>query len=165
MDRWKPKHFAAMIALGMFGAVTITAGGAPVHAADEPALVVDTSPTDERVDLAGADAAALDWLAEQIQMSIEPTNMAQGIMPDYSCMNSPYDCPANTKCPWLAPGGAICSVTSCGTGSCPICPAIFPAVIVKSWCAYGCMKGKEMVGGAFMIQTRFRWLGPVCIPA
>jgi hypothetical protein len=111
------------------------------------------------------DATVLAWIENEIQMSIDSTDTPQGIIPDFTCIEPPHDCPANTRCPWLAPGGTLCSVTSCGLGSCPICPGIFPGLIVKSWCAYGCMKGKDMVGGAFMINSRFGWLGPVCIPA
>lgn len=134
-------------------------------AVDESAELVDPPVGAYIIDPDEPGAIIPASLMNEIQMSIDPTDALQGILPDDRCVEKPFECPYRTKCQWLAFGGAWCTVTSCGTGSCPICPGMFPGVFVQSWCAYGCMKGTKMVGGAFMIQTRFRWIGPVCIPA
>lgn len=165
-----------LVAIGMLTSVGSVITASPTDAA--PATDEQQICTADRVQLSSAEAleysnldseeqaaAVLAWMENEMQMSLEPALESQGIVPDYSCMDPPYKCPATTKCPWLAFGGASCNVTSCGTGSCPICPSIFPGLIVISWCAYGCMRGAKVVGGAFMIQSRFGWLGPVCIPA
>jgi hypothetical protein len=94
----------------------------------------------------------------------DPSLISTGFYPDFTCIQEPYACPVYTKCPWLAPGGATCTVTSCGKGSCPICPAIFGNLLFQGWCAYGCMKGDKVVGGAFMMHTVGKVIGPICIP-
>jgi len=139
--------------------------GDTAQAAEEPAPLTDVVSESSLIESEDLDAAFLAWMENEMQMSIDLTEASQGITPDFTCIEPPHNCPAKTKCQWLAFGGAWCTVTSCGLGSCPICPGIFPGLVVKSWCAYGCMKGKNMVGGAFMINSRFGWLGPVCIPA
>ena len=110
------------------------------------------------------DAVALNWLENEMQMSIDPTDEPQAFFPDFSCIEPPYNCPANVKCPELA-AGTLCIVTACGTGACPTCPNFFGNAVIMSWCAYGCMKGKDVVGGAYGFWVRgFGWKGPVCFP-
>ncbi len=165
MQKFGRMHVFVVGILALFLSLSIATMGDTAIATAEPVQSLDVPPPDGNfIDLEEVDADILAWMANETQMSIDPSDALQGIKPDFTCMDPPHDCPAKTQCQWLAFGGALCTVTSCGLGSCPICPSIFPNVIVKSWCAYGCMKGKTMVGGAFMIQTRFRWIGPFCIP-
>lgn len=52
---------------------------------------------------------------------------------------------------------------NCDKGSCPLCPEHLQNLVIKGWCAYGYMKGSEMTGGAFILQTRFKLQGdPYC---
>lgn len=116
-------------------------------------------------ELEKTEAAALDWLQNELQMSIESSIAPQGFVPDFTCMEPPYNCPANVKCPLSGAGNAICVVTSCGTGACSTCPNFFGNSVILSWCAYGCMKGKDVVGGAYGFWVRFLgWRGPMCFP-
>lgn len=116
----------------------------------------DNIPPDE------PDGAMLNWLENEMQMSIDPRNEPQAIIPDFTCMDPPHNCPANVKSEFLP--GAVCVVTSCGLGACPSCPSFIPNLAIKAWCAYGCMKGSKVVGGCFGFWTRIgnRWLGPYC---
>lgn len=111
------------------------------------------------------ETAALEWLQNELQMSIDSSIAPQVFVPDFTCMEPPYNCPANVKCPLSGAGNAICVVTSCGTGACSTCPNFFGNSVILSWCAYGCMKGKDVVGGAYGFWVRFLgWRGPMCFP-
>lgn len=153
-------HIFSVGSLGLVGSMVIASVGATAPATTEaaPSLRADV------IDLEQLDSTVLSSMTNELQMSIDPADGQLAILPDDRCVEQPFGCPYRTQCPWLVYGGAWCFVTSCGTGACPICPAIFPNLIVKSWCAYGCMRGTEYVGGAFLIQSRFGWHGPVCIP-
>ncbi len=83
------------------------------------------------------ETAALDWLQNELQMSIDSSIAPQGFVPDFTCMEPPYNCPANVKCPLSGAGNALCIVTSCGTGACRTCPNFFGNSVILSWCAYG----------------------------
>lgn len=108
------------------------------------------------------DAVVVNLFEDELQMSIEPSNESQGVTPDFACMDPPYNCPANVKSEFI---GARCVVTHCGTGACPSCPSIIPGLAIKSWCSYGCIRDKKVVGGCFGFWSRIgnRWLGPFCI--
>lgn len=129
----------------------------------EPAEFVEpTLAFGANLDQSEAEAAALDWLQNELQMSIDPDVEPQGDNPDYSCMNPPYYCSSTEKC-FLKGKVSTCAVTSCNTGECSACPIKNPGVIIASWCAYSCMAGKDVVGGAFKLRTSWgTWLGPVC---
>ena len=143
---------------------TATASMCDTTAAAESAENVDPFPGAYIMRPDEPDAAALNWLENEMQMSFDPSCESQGIIPDFTCMDPPHNCPANVKCPDLA-GGALCVVTSCGKGECPTCPKLFPGIIT-AWCAYGCMKGSKVVGGAYGFWVRFLgWRGPVCFSA
>jgi hypothetical protein len=132
------------------------------EAAVESTEKVDPFAGTEFIDPDEPEVAALKWLENEMQMPIDPSNEPQAFFPDFSCIEPPHNCPANVKCPDLA-RGALCIVTSCGTGACPTCPNFFGNAVIMSWCAYGCMKGKDVVGGAFGFWLRFSgWKGPVC---
>jgi len=109
------------------------------------------------------DAAALNWLENEMRMSIDPSYEPLGITPDFTCMDPPHNCPANVKSEFVP--GAVCVVNACGLGACPTCPSFIPGLAIKAWCAYGCMKGSKVVGGCFGFWTRIgnRWLGPYCL--
>lgn len=101
--------------------------------------------------------AALVW-----SQSVEASVFSPGIVPKNECIEPPNNCPFTTMCPDI-PGR--CFVTNCGKGSCPFCPEYLQNLVIKGWCAYGCMKGSEMTGGAFILQTKFPIVGdPYCFP-
>ena len=102
---------------------------------------------------------ALAWVD-----TLDAETLAQSIRPDFSCPEEPYLCEWNARCDWLLPKGTFCVVSGCGLGSCPICPVLFSNLIVDSWCSYGCLHNGQVIGGAFTLKTRFRDLGPICIP-
>jgi hypothetical protein len=91
--------------------------------------------------------AALAW-----SQSIDPSTLPTGIYPKNECIDPPRNCPFTIKCPNV-PGN--CYVTDCGKGSCSTCPEFLQSLLIKGWCAYGCMKGTEVTGGAFILQTTF----------
>jgi len=123
-----------------------------------------TIETPEFVNVDETEAAALDWLQNALQMSIDLSGEPQGDKPDYSCMNPPYYCSSTETCPLSGGKKSICALTSCGIGECSACPIKNSGVIIASWCAYSCMAGKDVVGGAFKLRTSWgSWLGPVCL--
>lgn len=94
--------------------------------------------------------------------SVDPSVFAGGVLHKVECNDPPHSCTLETFCPYLVPGGARCFVTECGTGACPYCP-IFGDQVVESWCSYGCMRGSDVVGGAFKVRLKY-WgeRGPIC---
>lgn len=99
------------------------------------------------------------WLASMDESS----PMGDSVVPKFECMNKPYECPYHAQCSF---GGVStsCNVTQCGEGKCGMCPDAVSKLLIKGWCAYGCMRGTEMVGGAFILKTRFGSdNGPWCI--
>ncbi len=118
---------------------------------------LDEATTSQLVDSAAPDAinAALAWA-----QSVDVSTLSQGIYPKNECIEPPNNCPFTTTCPDI-PGR--CFVTQCGKGSCPYCPEYLQNLVIKGWCAYGCMKGSDVTGGAFILQTKFPLLGkPYC---
>lgn len=118
---------------------------------------LDATTAAQLLDAAAPEAikAALAW-----SQAVEESVFTPGIYPKNECIEPPNNCPFRTTCPNI-PGN--CYVTNCGKGSCPLCPEYLQNLVVEGWCAYGCMKGSEMTGGAFILQTRFKLLGdPHC---
>jgi hypothetical protein len=141
--------------------VTCNVNKAAIEMEEGSDWTLDTSISEPRL----TETAALDWLQNELQMSIDPSSEPQGFVPDFTCIDPPYNCPANVKCPLNGGGNAICVVTSCGQGTCSACPIKSPGWVITSWCAYGCMKGKDVVGGAYGFWVRFLgWRGPLCFP-
>jgi hypothetical protein len=80
----------------------------------------------------------------------------------FECIEPPNNCPAMTKC--VDYPGANCIVIDCGRGKCPgYCPEFISDLISTGWCSYACMKGTEVVAGAFILQIRWGHTGPMCI--
>lgn len=98
--------------------------------------------------------------ADALRKSVDPSLFSAGIYPKYECIDPPLNCPPTTKCPEF---GGSCSVTECSTSKCPYCPDLFENLVIEGWCSYGCMKGAEMVGGAFILQTRWGSMPTKCI--
>lgn len=120
---------------------------------------LDSTAASQLIDSVAPDAinAALAW-----SQSIDPSALPTGIYPKTECIEPPHDCPYTMRCTNV-PG--ICTVTQCGEGSCPMCPGYAGNVVIKGWCAYGCMKGTEVTGGGFILQTRFPIpIPPICFP-
>lgn len=84
----------------------------------------------------------------------EAAPMEGGIYPKYECTQPPYECPATKQCVFPS-GSSVCHVTNCGEGKCPVCPDFISKPFIQGWCSYGCMRGTEMVGGAFILRTPF----------
>ncbi|AUX24705.1 hypothetical protein SOCEGT47_052440 [Sorangium cellulosum] len=54
---------------------------------------------------------------------------------------------------------AICGLNDCGDGRCTICPewfGPFANIVMKGWCSYVCMVGREAVGSAGTVISAFR---------
>jgi hypothetical protein len=120
---------------------------------------LDATTAAQLLDAAAPEAikAALAW-----SQTVEESVFTPGIYPKNECVAPPRNCPFTTTCPDI-PG--MCFVTGCGKGSCPLCPEYLQNLVVKGWCAYGCMQGSEMTGGAFILQTQFKLQGdPYCFP-
>lgn len=159
---WTPEELAAFDAIQNadpieIAKITDTAAFAAVTTSNlvaaqgvDPATL-DATTASQLVDSVAPDGinAALAWA-----QSVDPSLFSAGIYPKYECGDPPNNCPYTTKCSQHP--GWVCSVTNCGQGSCPNCPEFFQNLVVKGWCAYGCMKGTEIVGGAFILQTK--WL-------
>jgi len=111
---------------------------------------LDATTAAQLIDSVAPDAitAALAW-----SQSVEESVFTPGIITKNECVAPPSNCPWTTKCGDIAPG--TCFVTNCGKGSCKFCPEHLQNLVVEGWCAYGCMKGSEMTGGAFILKTRF----------
>lgn len=89
-------------------------------------------------------------------------NEPAGVPLKMACVESPYWCEQNTRCEFL--GGGSCVVTDCGLGECSICPTFFSRFRpIKAWCSYGCVKGNKVIGGAFILHTAVKKLGPFCV--
>lgn len=109
------------------------------------------------------DAAAPDAIGVAVAwvQSADPALFpASAIYPKYECIDPPNECPPTTKCPQF---GGVCSVIDCNQGGCPGCPDFVKNLISKGWCSYACLKGPEVVGGAFILQTVFGPTRPFCI--
>ncbi len=166
---WTPEDLAAFDAIQRadpdeVAKVTGTAAFAAVTASNlvaaqmvDPATL-DATSASKLVGSVAPDAitAALVWA-----QSVDPSAFSAGIYPKYECIEPPNSCPARIKCPELK---GSCSVTQCGKGSCPFCPELFQNLIISGWCAYGCMNGAEMVGGAFTLQTQWGPGQTFCFP-
>ncbi|MEP7122181.1 MAG: hypothetical protein ABJE95_14775 [Byssovorax sp.] len=165
---WTPEQLAAFDAIQHadpieIAKVTDTAAFAAVTTSNLVAMqqvdpaTLDAAMASQLVDSAAPDGinAALAWA-----QSVDPSLFSAGINPKYECIDPPHNCPPNTKCPQF---GGICSVTECSTGSCPYCPELFENLVIDGWCSYGCMKGAEIVGGAFILQTKWGSTPPQCI--
>lgn len=121
-------------------------------------------PTDEG--LPGENSGLDDDAARASLASLdESIPLGDKIFPDFSCMKEPRNCKDKELCDFGAPTKDVCIVTQCGEGKCGLCPGGFSKLVVDGWCAYGCMRGTQMVGGAFVLKTRFGDNGPHCIPA
>jgi hypothetical protein len=119
---------------------------------------LDAASTASLFDAAAPDAisAAVAW-AQLADPALFP---ASSVSPKFECMEPPNECPHATKCPEF---GGACLVIDCNQGSCPGCPDFVKNLISKGWCSYACMKGTEIVGGAFILQTVFGPTRPFCI--
>jgi hypothetical protein len=167
---WTPEELAAFDAIqnadpNEVAKVTGTAAFAAVSASNliatqmvDPAAL-DAASASQLVDSVAPAAidAALTWA-----QSVDLSAITPGYSPKYECGDPPNNCPYTTKCVEFP--GWVCSVTGCGQGSCPDCPEFLQNLIIKGWCAYGCMKGTEITGGAFILQTQWAPNGPFCFP-
>lgn len=81
----------------------------------------------------------------------------------FECIEPPNNCPAMTKC--VDYPGANCIVIDCGRGKCPgYCPKFISDLVSQGWCSYACMKGSEVVAGAFILQILWgHTTDPICI--
>jgi hypothetical protein len=163
MAKFKRMHVAAVFKGALCASIMLPMQTNAVFAAEEPVPLVEANAEGDSVEAEDTDAAVLAWMENEMQMSIDLTGEPQGYTPDFSCLKPPYNCSANVDCSKELGGSALCVVTSCAMGECPACPIKNPGVLIKSWCAYGCMNGSEVVGGAFTLLTSWgKWLGPVC---
>ena len=154
LQKADPVEIALVTDTAAFAAVT-TNNLISAQMADLSTL--DATTAAQLIDSVAPDAinAALAW-----SQSIDPSTLPTGIYPKEECTNPPHDCAYTMRCPNV-PG--ICTVTQCGEGSCPMCPGFSENVLIKGWCAYGCMKGTEVTGGGFILQTRFALpIPPIC---
>lgn len=112
---------------------------------------VDAATVDQLID----QCAPMAWSdAQNWFMMTDPSVIPTSIYPDFECPKEPYACPFRTECPY--DGKPVpCLITQCGTGQCPWCPWDLGNIIIKSWCAYGCMQGTKLVAGAYILNTRF----------
>jgi hypothetical protein len=150
-----PDEVARITGTAAFAAVTASnlvavqmVDPATLDAASASQLVASVAPD--------AISAALGWA-----QSIDPSVFTAGIYPQFECIEPPHNCPLKAQCPELK---AICSVTQCGNGGCATCPELFQNLVISGWCAYGCMRGSEMVGGAFALQTEWGAGQTFCFP-
>ncbi len=118
------------------------------------AQIVDPSTLDattaaQLIDSVAPDAinAALAW-----SQTVEESVFTPRIYPKNECIQPPNNCPFTSTCPNVS---GTCYVTDCGKGSCPLCPELFQNLVIEGWCAYGCMKGSEVTGGGFILQTKW----------
>jgi hypothetical protein len=166
---WTPEELAADDAIqhadqAQIALLTATAA----YAAVDTASLVDAQGVDpSTLDAASAsqlvDASAPDGIAAALAwaQSVDPSLFPASYYPKFECIYPPTSCPHTIKCPDFS---GICVVTDCGSGSCPSCPA-FSNLIIKSWCAYGCVSTTgDNVGGAFILNTFFGPDGPHCFP-
>lgn len=166
---WTPEERAADDAIqhadqAQVALLTATAA----YAAAETASLVDAQGVDpSTLDAASVsqlvDASAPDGIAAALAwaQSVDPSLLPASYYPKFECIDPPTSCPHTVKCPNL-PG--VCVVTDCASGSCPSCPA-FSNVIIKSWCAYGCVSTTgDNIGGAYILNTFFGPDGPHCFP-
>lgn len=144
---------------------------AAVYGASALEALVDNQVSDpSTLDPAAIEALAAQFAPQAIEQAeqwatgidLSSVPVEGGAYPKYECGDEPHKCPYNTSCPFGG-DGAICVVTQCGTGKCPWCP-FGGNLVFKAWCAYACMRGKEVVGGAFILRTIFNnYNGPWCI--
>jgi hypothetical protein len=128
--------------------------------------VMDTINADPTA--ASADPESLNGFAEQalaralVESPPVGVSTPDGFFAKYECINTPWQCPHMTRCP----GASACVVTNCGVGKCPNCPEGWGNLVIKNWCAYGCMNGSQVTGGAFILHTApFNIeMGPYCTP-
>lgn len=125
--------------------------------------IVDPSTLDATTAAQLVDAAAPEAIKTALAWSqaVESSVFSPGIIPKNECIESPNNCPFMTTCSNV-PG--TCFVTQCGKGSCPTCPELFQNIVIEGWCAYGCMKGSEVTGGGFILQTRWGSSDARCFP-
>ncbi len=129
------------------------------EAAVESTEIVDSFPGASIIDPDDPEAAALNWLENEMQMSIDPSGEPQGYTAGWSCTRPPFNCPTYQSC-----YGSVCKINECGEGKCSFCPVNPPFRIVKSWCTYTCMKGPNVVGSAFGFRLAADlWWGPTCL--
>lgn len=163
MQTFTRRHLVALVVLTLFCSLALAAMGDTAEAAGESAQVDDAPTRGTFVDDQDLDAAALAWMADAMQMSIDPTDALKGIKPDWSCGRAPYNCKSTEFCPYDG-GFSLCRVTACGEGKCSWCPVNPPFRIVKSWCSYACMKESTIVGGAWAFRLAGDlWWGPTCL--
>ncbi|WP_257448788.1 hypothetical protein [Archangium lipolyticum] len=86
------------------------------------------------------------------------------IIPEFQCMER--GCPDTVQC-----GAARCFVTHCGRGSCTNCGGLIPVpdsfknLVIKEWCAYGCMSASKPMGSAYGFIPAVggkAFVGPIC---
>lgn len=141
------------------------------YAASATSALVESQVSDPQT----IDAATLAALAEQYApAAIEQATQwfssggqseipaSEGVVVKFECESDPYTCPRKVECGTGAET-LRCYVSQCGTGKCPYCP-FGGNLVFKAWCAYGCMRNNQVVGGAFMLRTIFNnFNGPWCI--
>lgn len=149
-----PVEIARVTNMASFAAVS-TSNFAGAQVGDPSTL--DAATASQLIDSVAPDAinAALAWA-----QSADPSVFSALYSPKFECGDEPNNCPYVTKCKDFP--GWVCSVTDCGQGTCPTCPEFLQSLLVKGWCAYGCMKGTEVTGGAFILQTKWAPNGPFC---
>jgi hypothetical protein len=109
--------------------------------ADPTAATADPEALQARVD----QAFALALTEEPQRGNMTP----DAIYSKYECIEPPWHCPSQTRCP-----GSICVPTNCGSGKCPGCPSGgWGNLVIKNWCVYGCMRGAQEAGTAIIVHT------------
>ncbi|QRN99415.1 hypothetical protein JRI60_10515 [Archangium violaceum] len=92
------------------------------------------------------------------------TGNGDKIIPEFECMQR--GCPDTVQC-----GAARCFVTHCGKGSCTNCGGLIPVpdsfknLVIKEWCAYGCMSASKSIGSAYGFVPAVggkTFVGPIC---
>ena len=154
LQKADPIEIARITDTAAFAAVT-TSNLVGAQIVDPSTL--DAATASQLIDSVAPDAinAALTWA-----QSADPSIFSALYSPKFECGDAPNNCPYVTKCEEFP--GWVCSVTDCGQGKCPTCPEFLQNLLVKGWCAYGCMKGTEVTGGAFILQTKWARNGPFC---
>lgn len=151
--KFRSMHLLAAFMLALCSSALFPIQENAAQAAEEPGPLPETMQEPHVLDAEELEQVVLPRIQEQIQMSIDLGFVPQGNTTKFACLQPPYNCPANERCPLRGGGQSICVVTDCGTGTCPTCP-IFGNLVVTSWCSYVCFDGGKAVTSAAGLWIR-----------